>query len=92
MANRVKFKDIKVGETYFVQSRYWHKVLGTAEITKISRYKSDSNCGEVTAICDWEKDPYSDGLVYLDSDWDWFWDARPNEDEQRALVKEVLGF
>ena len=92
MINRVKFNDIKVGETYFVQSRYWHKVLGVAEIAEVSRCESDPNRGEVTAICNWAKSLYSDGTVYLDSDWDWFWDARPNEDEQRALVKEVLGF
>lgn len=86
MANRIKFKDVRVGQTYFVQSRYWNKVLGTAKITEVSRCDSDPDSGEVVAICDWSE--CSDSTVYLDSAWDWFWDELPSECEQKTLVKE----
>lgn len=89
MANRVKFAEIKVGETYFVQSRYWHKVLGTAKVIKVSRSEVDPNRGDLEAICDWSD---NDGWVILDSEWDWFWDAEPTDAEQRAFTREFFGY
>lgn len=88
MANRVKFSDIEVGKTYFVQSFYWHQVLGAAKITEVSRSEFDPDIGTVKAIPDW-----GDGdWVYLESHWESFWDSMPSESEQRALIRELFGY
>ena len=98
MASCVRFSDIKVGETYFVQNKYWHKLLGAATITEVFHSDADPDRGKVACflrrchtVCDWEHD-LPDGDVYLNSDFDWFWDAEPTESQQRALFVKIFGW
>lgn len=74
MANLIPFEKLEVGKVYWIQSRYWHEVFEVAyELTEVDIYSGSG----------WVKptDGSSDGFR-IEADWDWFWDARPDKDEE----------
>ena len=84
MANYIPFEKLEVGKTYYMQSRYWHKVLGRATITELNLM---SGRGEVQT--DWHlNEDGSPGSCVVEADWDWMWDEMPTEEEQHKRVEE----
>ena len=86
MANYIPFEKLEVGKTYYLQSRYWHEVLGRATITEINL-----KTGRGSVDTDWNPDEGSDhGHCAIEADWNWMWDEMPTKEEQRQRAEEAL--
>lgn len=84
MAKYVPFENLKVGETYYMYSRYWGKTLGKATIKELN---PASGTGE--AISDWGEHPEAMFCFGVDDGFydDLFWDAEPTDFEVRNQIK-----
>ena len=78
MANYVPFDQLKVGESYYMYSTYWHEVLGKATIHEL--YPAS---GTGTAYSDWGEDNKSTFCFGVDDGFhnDLFWDDIPTKEE-----------
>ena len=78
MANYVPFEQLKVGETYYMYSRYWGEVLGKATIAELHPSSGTGN-----AYSDWgERNDSTFCFGVDDGFYDcWFWDDMPTKDE-----------
>lgn len=84
MANFIPFEKLEVGKTYYMQSRYWRKVLGRATVTAIDIFRGT---GEVDT--DWNPNTETGrGHCWINANEDWMWDAMPTEDEQRKQIED----
>ena len=77
MDNFVPFDKLEVGKEYYVYSRYWRKVLGTATMTKVN-----PATGTAEAISSWgDKSLVLCSDVVLWADHDYMFRNYPTDDE-----------
>jgi len=78
MANYVPFEQLKVGESYYFYSTYWHETLGIAKIDKLY-----PESGTGTAYSSWGEDKSSTFCFGVDDGFhnDMLWDSEPTQEE-----------
>jgi len=82
MAKFIPFENLKVGETYYVYSRYWGTVLGQITISEICL-----SVGDCYAFTDWGEDV--DETVRFEADGAYMFCGMPT-DEEIEKVKDEL--